>query len=84
MTNVSKTNAGMVETLTLPHRPIRRILQGGGATWISPGALEEMERAIVQRGEMIAAEAVFLVEHSKRKTIKKRDLELANRRLNGV
>jgi len=43
-----------------------------------------MEKALILRGEMIMGEAMRVREHSKRKMIKKFDVELANRRLNGV
>jgi histone H3/H4 len=60
----------------IPKAPIRRILKSAGAKRVSAESVESLSRLIEDRGIEIAAKALKFMEHGKRKTLKKEDLEL--------
>jgi len=60
----------------IPKAPIKRILKSSGAKRVSKESVEALVQLIEDRGTEIAAEALRLMEHGRRRTLRKEDLEL--------
>jgi len=70
--------------MRLPFKNTNDIMRDAGATRISDKAVNVMREVLEDEALRITSEALVLVEHAKRKTVKDADILLAVRRLRGA
>ena len=58
-----------------------RICKKAGAERVSESATEEMARVLEELGTMIGREALDFAMHAGRKTVKRRDIEIASKKV---
>jgi DNA-binding protein len=63
--------------------PMHRLCKKVGADRVSEAAAEELAKVVEEIGIKIAKEALDYAEHSGRKTIKAKDIEIATRKVMG-
>jgi histone H3/H4 len=63
--------------------PMHRLCKKVGADRVSEAAAEELAKVVEEIGIKIAKEALDYAEHSGRKTIKEKDIEIATRKVMG-
>ena len=61
--------------------PMHRLCKKAGADRVSEAAAEELAKVIEEIGIKIAREALDYAVHSRRKTIKSEDIEIATRKV---
>jgi histone H3/H4 len=61
--------------------PMHRLCKKAGADRVSEAAARELERVLDEIGVKIAKEALDYAMHSRRKTIKAKDIEIATRKV---
>ena len=64
----------------LSNASMERIMRKAGAERVSATAVAELAEALEEYGARLSKEAIELVRHAGRKTVKKEDVKLAARR----
>jgi histone H3/H4 len=65
----------------LPIEHVKRLIKKAGTDSVSEDAVIELAKVLEEYGLGIAKDAIILANHDKRKTIKEKDIKLANERL---
>ncbi len=65
----------------LPLANMERLLKEGGAERVSEDAKEALAEVLEDYGLKISKDAVLLSEHARRKTVRKEDVKLADKRM---
>jgi len=68
----------------LSNASLERIMRKAGAQRVSATAVETMAETLEEYGLKLSKEAIELVRHAGRKTVKREDVKLATRRLGPV
>jgi histone H3/H4 len=63
--------------------PMHRLCKNAGAERVSEAAAKEVAKVLEEIGVKIAKEALDYAIHSRRKTIKEKDIEIATRKVIG-
>ena len=69
----------MRKKFIMPINIMKRILRDEGAENVSLESAEALSKVIEEKSRQLAKKAVELTRYNKRKTVKARDIELANK-----
>ena len=63
--------------MSLPNAPLETIIRNSGAERVSEDAVAELRSAVQEAEDELAQDALNLVNHAHRNTVKKEDVEMA-------
>ncbi|MDY6776848.1 MAG: histone family protein [Candidatus Nanohaloarchaea archaeon] len=63
----------------IPLAPVKRVMKNSGAERVSDGAVEAMRDIIEEETEKLSREADQYAQHAGRKTVKKEDVQAADK-----